>query len=99
MNNKDKSLNLLGLATRAGKLKSGQPIVLDAIRKKQAKRVILAIDAGVDTQKQITNKCDSFGVPLTKAFTKREISQAIGKDRSVCCFTDQGFAKSFLKLQ
>ena len=38
-------LNLLGLATKAGCLVSGEDIVLDAIRKKQAKIVFIANDS------------------------------------------------------
>ncbi|MGZ7246578.1 ribosomal L7Ae/L30e/S12e/Gadd45 family protein, partial [Streptococcus pyogenes] len=44
-NKKQKVLNLLGLAQRAGRLISGEELVVDAIRKGQAKLVFLAEDA------------------------------------------------------
>jgi Ribosomal protein HS6-type (S12/L30/L7a) len=52
MNNKQKALNLLGLAIRARQLESGSPTVLDAIRKQRAQLVIIAEDASPNTKKQ-----------------------------------------------
>lgn len=99
MNNKMKSLNLLGLAMRAQKLESGQPIVLSAIRKRTAKAVIVALDASENTKKQLLNKSNYYEIPVYILFTKDELSNAIGKERTVCAITDKGFAQSFQKLQ
>src|SRR5699024_4745620 len=95
MNNKLKALNLLGLAVRARKLESGSPTVLDAIRKQRAQLVIIAEDASPNTKKQFLDKCDFYEIPSYVLFSKDEISQAIGKERTVCAFTDNGFAQSF----
>lgn len=99
MDKKQKGLNLLGLAQGAGKLLSGESIVLEAIRKKEAKLVVFASDASDNTKKQFLNKCEYYDVPVLILFLKAEISKAIGKERTVCAFTDDGFAKSFQKLQ
>lgn len=53
MINKEKALNLLGLAMKAGKLKTGQGATLDAIRSTRAKLVIMASDASPNTQKYL----------------------------------------------
>ena len=98
MNNKIKALNLLGLAQRARKLESGSPTVLTSIRSKQARLVIIADDASLNTKKQFLDKCDYYKVPSYILFTKEELSQALGKERTVCAFTDNGFAQSFKKL-
>jgi ribosomal protein L7Ae-like RNA K-turn-binding protein len=98
MKNKEKALNLLGLATRARKLESGSQTVIDAIRKKKAKLVILADDASPNTKKQFLDKSDYYEIPIHVILSKAEISQAIGKERTVCAFTDDGFAQSFKKL-
>ena len=45
MNNKQKALNLLGLALRARRLVSGTPTVLANIRNQKAQLVIIADDA------------------------------------------------------
>lgn len=98
MNNKRKALNLLGLAQRAGKLESGSPTVLTNVRNKQAKLVVVADDASPNTKKQFLDKSEYYNVPSYIMFTKAEISHAIGKERTVCAFTDDGFAQSFKKL-
>ncbi len=98
MNNKKKALNLLGLALRARQLESGAPTVLASIRSNRAKLVIVAEDASENTKKQFLDKCDYYKVPSYILFSKEEISQALGKERAVCAFTDDGFAQSFKKL-
>lgn len=98
MDKQQKALNLLGLATRAGKLVTGQSLVLEAIRKNEVDLVVLASDTSDNTKKQFLNKCEYYAVPLVVEFTKAELSQAIGKERSVCAFADSGFAQSFQKL-
>jgi ribosomal protein L7Ae-like RNA K-turn-binding protein len=99
MDKKQKALNLLGLATRARKLLSGESVVLEAVRKNEAIYVIVAENASENTKKQFLNKCEYYSVPIVIQFSKEEISQAIGKDRTVCAFIDNGFAASFQKLQ
>lgn len=98
MNNKTKALNLLGLAMRARKLESGTQTVLANIRNQNAKLVIIADDASPNTKKQFLDKSDYYKIPSVINFSKDEISQAIGKERTVCAFTDNGFAQSFKKL-
>ena len=98
MDNKIKALNLLGLAQRARQLQSGSPTVMTNIRSKHAKLVIVAEDASENTKKQFLDKSEYYGIPSYITFSKAEISQAIGKERTVCAFTDDGFAQSFKKL-
>lgn len=75
-------------------------MVLEAIQKKEVKLVILANDASANTKKQFLNKCAYYTIPIvSENFTREEISQAIGKVRTVCAFEDEGFARSFQKLQ
>lgn len=99
MDKKQKALNLLGLAQRAGKLLSGESLVLEAIRKQEATLVVFASNASDNTKKQFLNKCEYYDVPVLFPFLKADISKAIGKERTVCAFTDDGFAQSFQKLQ
>ena len=53
MNPQQKALNLLGIATRAGKLTTGDSFSLNEIQSKRAKIVILASDASDNTRKKI----------------------------------------------
>ena len=67
---KQKILNLLGLATRAGLLVSGEDIVIDAMRKKKAKIVFLGSDCSENTLDKFTKKClervDKFSKTITE---------------------------------
>ena len=93
-----KALNLLGLARKAGKLITGQDLVLAAIRSGKAKVVLMANDCGQSTQKKFTDKCKSYDVALTTEFTKQELSAAIGAKRSLIAVTDPGFGKKIRQL-
>lgn len=98
MNSNERALNLLGLAQRAGKLISGESLVLQSVRSNKAKIVCLASDASDNTSKQFLNKCEYYGVPLVSTFTREQISHALGKDRTVCALMDDGFMHSLQKL-
>lgn len=93
MQNKQKLLNLLGLARRAGKLTTGEDLVLGAIRNQKAKLVFFAADGGASSLKKFTNKTNSYDVAFTTALTRQELADATGMVRSVIAVTDQGFAK------
>lgn len=97
-NNMQKQLNLCGLAMRAKLLVSGEETVLDKIRKKQVKLVIVATDCSENTKKKLSDKCFYYKVSYIEMFTMIEISSAIGKKRAVIAFCDDGFANSFQKL-
>lgn len=99
MKPQDKQLNLLGLSVKAGKLISGEEFTVKAIQRKEAKLVIVASDASDNTREKLINKCKYYNVPLDMSFTADEISAAIGKSRSICAFTEKGFADSYLKLK
>lgn len=96
--NKDKVLSLMGLATKAGKLKSGEFCVETELKKNSAKLVIVANDASANTKKGYTDACAYRKVPIAVYSTKEEIGSAIGKEsRAACVITDEGFAKGIIK--
>lgn len=99
MNSDEKKLQLLGLALRAGRLISGEELTIRSIQKNEAKLVIVASDASENTREKMKNKCQFYNVPISTEFTSDEISQSIGKNRSICAFTDKGFATSYQKLK
>lgn len=99
MNNEDKLFNLLGLAMRARKLVTGEELVINEVRNKKCKLVILANDAGPNTMKTVTNKCNSYHVPLIQYGSRYELGYAIGKaERVTIGVLDAGFAKSIQVL-
>jgi len=78
---------------RAGKLASGEEIVLKAIRSGDAKLVLLAGDASDNTKKKVSDKCESYGVELLIGYTRFELGGAVGKpERVLFAVTDKGFA-------
>ena len=46
MTNKEQILNFIGLAKRAGKITTGEDILLNAIKKNKIKFLIIATDSG-----------------------------------------------------
>ncbi|WP_160719966.1 YlxQ family RNA-binding protein [Bacillus sp. USDA818B3_A] len=92
-------MSLLGLANRARKIISGEELALKEIRNNKAKLVLLAKDASANTTKKITDKCNSYHVPLKFVEDRYLLGQAIGKEaRVVVAVLDHGFAKKLVTL-
>jgi len=86
--------SLLGLAQRAGKVVSGEGLVVKEVQRGRAWLVLLSEDASANTEKKVTDKCAFYGVPLCKVPDRYVLGGAIGKDaRVVVAVTDEGFAR------
>lgn len=96
--NKQKALSMLGLAMRAGKLVTGEEMTVNKIRSQKVKLVLVAEDAGKNTQKKVKDKSTFYQVPFVNCFYSTEISQAIGRKRLVVGVLDSGFAKKIQEL-
>ncbi len=97
MQDRQKVINLLGLAQRAGKLISGTETILDELKRKRVKAVIMANDIQDNTAEKVNLATKKDNIPLITAFSAAEISHAIGKKRKVLGLTDVGFAKTLIK--
>ncbi len=97
MSNQD-VLNAIGLCKRANKLKSGEGMVVDSIKSKKAKIVIIANDCEKNTLSKVKNKCEFYNVELIQLDVDRyELGNAIGKSFRVCiAIEDNGFKKMIL---
>lgn len=96
----DKVLSLLGLAQKAGRIKSGAFATTDAVKSGKAWLVIVAKDASDNTKKEFINMCAFYEVPYWEYGTKDDLGRAIGKDeRSSVAVCDEGFAHSLEKFQ
>jgi len=95
---KQKALNMLGLAMRAGKLVTGEEMTIQKIRTQKVKLALVAEDAGENTQKKVKDKSTFYQVPFVNCFHSEEISQAIGKSRMVIGVLDNGFANKIKEL-
>ncbi|PZJ57675.1 hypothetical protein C7P76_04355 [Staphylococcus aureus] len=95
----DQILNFLGLAMRAGKVKTGESVIVNEIKKGNLKLVIVANDASDNTAKLITDKCKSYKVPFRKFGNRNELGIELGKGERVNVgITDPGFAKKLLSM-
>ena len=90
---------MIGLATKAGKVKSGEFAVLGAITGSMAFLVVVTEDMGSASYKKLSDKCAYYKVPLIKKYTREELGRACGQpDRSSIAVCDAGFAKALLKI-
>jgi ribosomal protein L7Ae-like RNA K-turn-binding protein len=90
---------MLGLAMRARKVVTGEELVTGAIRSNQARLVLLATDASVNTTKKISDKCRHYAVPLYVPADRFELGAAIGKEaRVTVAITDAKLAESIQHL-
>lgn len=95
MKTNEKKLNVLGLATRARHLVSGDELVQAAIDNHSVYLVFCAKDASENTLKRFKLRCERNNIPLNLEFTKYEISHAIGKSRTIVALSNKGMAKLF----
>lgn len=94
----DKVYSMLGLATKAGKVVSGEFATDKSVKSATAWLVIVSEDASDNTKKMFYNMCKFYEVPLYFYGTKDELGHAIGKAmRSSLAITDENFAKSVTK--
>lgn len=92
--NNKRLLSLLGLARRANRLSLGSDPAEEALRKGQARLVLLAEDLSQHTAGGVRFAAEEAGVDvLTTACTMDEISMALGKRTGVVAVNDAGFAK------
>ncbi|MEW9667675.1 YlxQ family RNA-binding protein [Ammoniphilus sp. 3BR4] len=88
----------LGLAQRAGKLVTGEELVVKAVRSKLAHLVILSGDASDNTKKKLMDKCRTYDIPLRLFADRYRLGHYIGKEqRVVIGVKDSGFARELLK--
>ena len=92
-------LQLLGLATRAGKIVTGESLCVKAVQSREAKLVVVATDASSNTKKLFRDKTTFYNIPHYELATKEELGKAVGKvNRASLAVIDEGFAQSIAKL-
>lgn len=92
------ALNLLGLCKRAGRLQSGVPAVELALRKGEAKLVLLDRGASDNTQKSVADACAFRGVTL-RVLPPGVLGAAIGRPgHMAAAVTDRGFSDKLNQL-
>jgi ribosomal protein L7Ae-like RNA K-turn-binding protein len=98
MDKKTQLLNLMGLAKRAGKVITGEELVVKTIQNEKARLVFVASDASSNLIKKINDKSSYYQVAVSQTFSQNELSIAIGSNRKVIAIVDNGFAKKMESL-
>ena len=99
MDDRQKVLNLIGLATKAGKTASGELMTEKSVKSGKAFLVIVSEEASDNTRKMFTNMCTYYEVPLYYFGKKEELDRAMGKEmRASLAIVDGGFAGALEKL-
>ena len=98
MKNNNKVLSLLGLATKAGKIASGEFSTEKSVKSGKGFLVLVAADASENTKKKFRNMCEFYEVPVYFYGGKEELGHAMGKEfRASLAVLDSGLAKSIEK--
>lgn len=95
---KNKIFSYIGLATKAGKIASGEFSTEKAVKEGKSKMVIVAADASDNTKKMFTNMCTYYKVPIYFFGEKTELGHAMGKEfRASLALLDMGLADAITK--
>lgn len=98
MDNRQKILNLIGLATKAGKTVSGEFSTEKAVKTGKARLVLVSEEASDNTKKMFSDMCTYYKVPIGYFGTKDELGHAMGKEmRASLAVTDTGLAGAIQK--
>ena len=98
MKNNNKVLSLLGLATKAGKVASGEFSTEKSVKTGKGFLVLVADDASQNTRKKFQNMFDFYEVPIYFIANKEELGRFCGKEfRASLAVQDENFAKAMLK--
>ena len=93
-----KIYSMLGLATKAGKIVSGEFMTEKAVKSGTACLVIVSEEASDNTKKMFTNMCRFYEVPLHIFGTKEDLGASMGKEfRASAAIIDDGFARAIQK--
>lgn len=94
----DKTLSMVSLCAKAGKIASGEFMTEQKVKEGRAYLVIVAGDASDNTKKNFKDMCSYYKVPILLYGSKESLGHAIGKEiRASMAVLDEGFAKSIIK--
>lgn len=94
----NKVLSLIGLATKAGKIVSGEFATEKSVKTGKGLLVLVAEDASENTRKKFQNMCDFYEVPMYLLSDKESLGRAMGKEfRASAAIQDENFARAIMK--
>lgn len=94
-----KILSMLSISQGAGHLVTGDGKSEKALQKGQAKLVLIAEDASVNTKAKFSNKALFYETPFYEIGKMDELSKAVGKSgRAVFVITSQNLADKIISM-
>lgn len=94
----NKALSMLGIATKAGKVVTGEFSTEKAVKEGKAFLVVVAEDASQNTKKKFRNMCSYYKVTMKEFADKDSLGAACGKEfRASLAVIDEGLGKAVLK--
>lgn len=96
---KKNTIGVIGLAARARGIVIGTNQVLEAVRNKKAKLLLIACDASDNTRKNLTDKATYYSVKAEEIdITTEELGRAVGHSNTAAiAFTDANFVNAYKK--
>ncbi len=94
----NKALSMIGIATKAGKIVTGEFSTEKAVKEGKAYLVIVAEDASDNTKKKFQNMCDYYQTSICFFADKTGLGNACGKEfRASLAVVDDGLANAVKK--
>ena len=98
LTDKNKVFSMIGLATRARKVVSGEFSTEKSVKSGRSHMVIVSEEASDNTKKMFTNMCTYYKVPILFLGGKEELGHSMGKQmRASLAVVDAGLAKAIVK--
>lgn len=95
-----KTLDFIGLCSRAGKCLFGEDACLSGIRSGKVYLLLLDANASENTTKRFASACAFHDVPLLTFDAQSDAAYAAGKaGRKVIAVADKGFARKMIDMQ
>lgn len=90
-----KTLTLLGFASKAGKLSFGMSAATLSVKAKKAKLIVSAADVSAKSQKEVNYLANKYNLPvLFLSEDMTTLSSAVGKACGIISVNDRNFAQS-----
>ncbi|MBR1599594.1 MAG: ribosomal L7Ae/L30e/S12e/Gadd45 family protein [Lachnospiraceae bacterium] len=94
----NKALSMLGIATKAGKVVTGEFSTEKAVKEGRAFLVVVAENASDNTKKKFQNMCNYYQTSICFFSDKVSLGNACGKEfRASLALVDEGLAKAVKK--
>ncbi|MCL2760983.1 MAG: DUF448 domain-containing protein [Desulfuromonadales bacterium] len=95
----ERILSLIALANRAGNVISGSDSIIDGLKKKKIKFLIISKDISVETADRFLSIAEKTGVASYQFLTKEELAKPLGKELRVAIALSSGGITEMLQKE